>query len=454
MTVTIFLGPSLNKQEAEAILPARYLPPVSQGDVYRAVEEGARIIGIIDGYFERVPAVWHKEILWALSKGVHVFGAASMGALRAAELHPFGMRGIGPVFEAFRDGILRDDDEVTISHGPADLGYISLSDAMVNIRETLEKAADTGILTPESLDRMITLAKAIYYPERSFKSLMKAAREDGLPMAELDRFEAWLPGGKFDRKRQDAVLMLEAIGEMLAGPAVPFEADFHFEPTDAWTQVAKRTGRQVAAALPIDLPPDALLEELRLHGPAYQDAVTKAFARLLAKREADRQDSTVSQPQFRENLHAFFVSRNLRTPEEITQWVDAQELDVDRLTSLIQQETRIQLIEELFRDDLLAQIPEILRISGHYGDLAARARDKQSWLERMGLVSPGLSQCDLDEEALLDWYFSSRLGQAIPQDLEHYSRQMGLASKHLFIQCLIREYLYRTRQEEPARQSA
>ena len=42
-----------------------------------------------------------------MSEGVPVFGAASMGALRAAELHEFGMRGIGRIFEAFRDGVAR-----------------------------------------------------------------------------------------------------------------------------------------------------------------------------------------------------------------------------------------------------------------------------------------------------------------------------------------------------------
>ena len=44
-------------------------------------EAGYRRIGIIDGHFGNVPSVWHKEILFALSKGVEVSGAASMGAL-------------------------------------------------------------------------------------------------------------------------------------------------------------------------------------------------------------------------------------------------------------------------------------------------------------------------------------------------------------------------------------
>ena len=70
---------------------------MSQGDVYRATLDQVQTIAIIDGYFDRVPAVWHKEILWALNMGIRVIGAASMGAIRAAELAPFGMEGVGRI---------------------------------------------------------------------------------------------------------------------------------------------------------------------------------------------------------------------------------------------------------------------------------------------------------------------------------------------------------------------
>src|SRR5207248_2029284 len=134
--VYVFLGPSLSVAAAEAILDANYLPPVSVGDVCALVldREPPFAIGIVDGLFEQVPAVWHKEILYAISRNVLVFGAASMGALRAAELHQFGMIGVGNVFAAYRDGIYEEDDEVAVAHAPAEHGYRPLSEAMVNLR--------------------------------------------------------------------------------------------------------------------------------------------------------------------------------------------------------------------------------------------------------------------------------------------------------------------------------
>lgn len=91
----VFSGPSISRDAVEAVQGVEWQAPVSQGDVYRAAQTAPDVIAIIDGYFEGVPSVWHKEILWAMSRGIHVFGASSMGALRAAELHSFGMRGCG-----------------------------------------------------------------------------------------------------------------------------------------------------------------------------------------------------------------------------------------------------------------------------------------------------------------------------------------------------------------------
>src|SRR6266566_5098836 len=109
MNSCVFLGPTMPVSDARAILDASYLPPAGCGDVYRAVMDGATTIAIVDGFFHLRPAVRHKEIAWALSRGVRVFGAASMGALRAVEMAASGMRGVGRIFEAFCRGDLEDD---------------------------------------------------------------------------------------------------------------------------------------------------------------------------------------------------------------------------------------------------------------------------------------------------------------------------------------------------------
>ena len=121
--VIVFLGPTLSQSEAKQILMADYRGPAARGDIYRASAERPTAIVLIDGFFENVGSVFHKEILWALSKGIYVYGASSMGALRAAELNCFGMIGIGAIYEQSRDSGLERDDAVAVLQGPPELGY-------------------------------------------------------------------------------------------------------------------------------------------------------------------------------------------------------------------------------------------------------------------------------------------------------------------------------------------
>lgn len=229
--VYVFLGPTMPREDAARELDAVFLPPVAQGDVIRAAERKPAAIAIIDGFFECVPAVWHKEILFAIRQGIPVFGASSMGALRAAELHPFGMIGVGAIFEAYRDGRLEDDDEVAIVHGPAEMGYPMLSEAMVNIRRTLADAEAEGVLPPDVAGALETIAKELPYRERGYGRVLRLAGEMGVDAQALARFRGWLPSGRFDQKREDARLMLRTVRRFLGQEQALPEPRFHFEHT-------------------------------------------------------------------------------------------------------------------------------------------------------------------------------------------------------------------------------
>jgi hypothetical protein len=215
---------------------------VKQGDVYRAALASPDVIGIIDGHFEQVPAVWHKEILWAMARGIHVFGAASMGALRAAELWQFGMEGAGRIFEAYRDGDLVDDDEVALRHGPPETDYVALSEPMVNIRATLRAARDGGAISGPTHDGLVGVARKLFYPRRTYPAVLSGGRDMGLANAELTVLERWLPSGRIDQKRMDAVEMLRRIRAFLAADPPPKSVWYAFQHTDMW-EAAVRSER-------------------------------------------------------------------------------------------------------------------------------------------------------------------------------------------------------------------
>jgi hypothetical protein len=214
MNAVIFLGPTLTVEEARKQLDAIYCPPVAQGDVLRALSQNPLLIGIVDGYFETVLAVWHKEILFAMQRGVHIFGSASMGALRAAELAAFGMVGVGQVFSWYSSGKLEDDDEVAVSHGPAETGYRALSEAMVNIRYIIEGAERDGLITASLASRFLSVAKSLHFSERDPRRVVSILEpEIGSAQAELLQRVFRTAGPKL--KELDAILMLKQAASFL-----------------------------------------------------------------------------------------------------------------------------------------------------------------------------------------------------------------------------------------------
>jgi len=234
MKVIVFLGPTLAERDARLLLDAQFVPPAERGDVYLAARAKPDAIALVDGYFDQVSAVWHKEILWAMSQGVHVFGAASMGALRACELHAFGMRGVGRIFEDFASGTLVDDDEVVLAHASAEQAYRPLSEAMVNIRATLGAAARAGILNDAQHAQLVGVAKELFYPDRSYPRLLAVARAAGFLPPVLDALRDWLPTGRVDQKRRDACELLETLAASAELLRTPKLVDFELAETDAW----------------------------------------------------------------------------------------------------------------------------------------------------------------------------------------------------------------------------
>ena len=212
--IIIFLGPSLALEEAQRILPqAHFLPPVQSGDILRVLRLNPKIIGIIDGYFENVSAVWHKEILYAISKGVRVMGCSSMGALRASELAAYGMMPVGKIAQDYLSGIVNDDDEVALLHGTNPSGYVGVTEALFNIRATLESACQNNIITRNTFDSILTVAKNLHYRARLWQKILRLAHEEGIDRAQITVLEQWLenPDNKIDVKRNDAILLLKTL---------------------------------------------------------------------------------------------------------------------------------------------------------------------------------------------------------------------------------------------------
>lgn len=238
----IFAGPSIAGLRPNAGEGASIHPPCKQGDIFLASQQKPSVIAIIDGFFDGVPSVWHKEILWALSRGIHVVGAASMGALRAAETDRFGMIGVGRIYESYRDQVLEDDDEVALLHGPAEMGSVPLSLAMVNVRATLFNAVERGKITEALAVKILNVAKSQFYQVRTWDSLAAQCAEDLGKEAPNAETAHWLVENEVDQKKLDAQALFDFLKETdFSGPFTP---DFTFEETEFWHQCTRNWVQQ------------------------------------------------------------------------------------------------------------------------------------------------------------------------------------------------------------------
>jgi len=175
-SLVVFLGPSLAAREARRIARCTVLPPARQGDVWRALALRPAAIALVDGVFESTPSVWHHELLDALDAGVAVFGGASMGALRAAELAPSGMVGVGRIFGWYRDGVIDGDDEVALLHVGPEFDHHPLTLPLVNVRRAAELATQAGAITKRESSLLVAAAAGIFYKKRTWPAVLAAAR--------------------------------------------------------------------------------------------------------------------------------------------------------------------------------------------------------------------------------------------------------------------------------------
>ncbi|CAN5925584.1 hypothetical protein BH11MYX4_BH11MYX4_06420 [soil metagenome] len=441
MTVYVFCGPTISASDARKYVEAEVLGPAAQGDLYRVSLERPDAIGLIDGYFDSVPAVGHKEILWALHRGIHVYGGASMGALRAAELADLGMVGVGTIYERLASGELEDDDEVAVAHGAASTGYRAGSEAMVNIRATLERALRDAILTADTAAALTRLAKRTFYAERSWPALFADAAAEGLAAADLRGLRDWLPANAIDQKRIDAIAMLERMAEHLRISRAPFSPSFDFEHTVAWESMRRRVDAQREQRTPAAeqelSEQDPAVEEVQVAG-SFGANLEASLGRALAVEHARTTGRTIEGELLYTAIESFRGERGLTRDADFERWLEDNQVgDLE----FFKEDAQARLVHMLYQRDALHMLPNHLRSTGEYRLLAQRAREKQ---RAVAHVDPSGTDngASCDERELFHWYFVERLRRPQPTDLDGYARALGMRDAVALRRAVWRERVY------------
>lgn len=202
----VFCGLTISEEEVRQLCPfARTLPPVRAGDVLQVLKFNPSTIVIIDGYFEQTATVWHKEILFALERGVNVVGLSSMGALRASELSAHGMIGFGEVYRQYQAGSIIADDEVAVAI--TKIGkHLDSTIPIVNIRASLRELLEKAMINEFLLDLVLKRARSIHFKDRTFARLQDELNALPVDKGVVDILKKAMSKDRItDIKREDAI---------------------------------------------------------------------------------------------------------------------------------------------------------------------------------------------------------------------------------------------------------
>jgi len=211
--IAVFLGPSLPVDEAKEILSADYFPPVKRGNLASTVLNKYQIVAIIDGEFGQSLSVSVIEIRQLLDRGLEVWGASSMGALRAVECGQLGMQGVGWVFKQYKDALLDADDEVALFFNPITLKPLTVP--KVNIRWMIVCALQEALIDLRESNVLNEVLSKMHYQKLTMDSYIKAVVDEGEGRAATLLLD-WCDANKdrTDIKRLDAIELLQTLNEM------------------------------------------------------------------------------------------------------------------------------------------------------------------------------------------------------------------------------------------------
>lgn len=426
----VFLGPTLPVEEARAIFDAIYLPPARQADLVSAITTyRPQVIGLIDGVFGQSLSVWHKEILFALSRGIRVYGASSLGALRAAETAAFGMVGVGEIYRGYASGELTDDDDVALAHGDADSRYRPASEPMVNLLKTFERGRDEGVLDEELCRRWIAVAKAIYFPDRTLATVLQRAASAGIPPDVVERVAQFMATGYVDVKRQDAILLLRTLRD-LPDPLPAVTPGFDLARTPFFDALYQRD--RTVRHNGVDVPLHSIADYALLHMPELGTINFQAMNRLLAVRFAAVLGVTASPDDIEREVTRFRQRLQLVEEADFATWLENNDVTLDELREVMRE---LALCRRLHRWLILQRLPGLttrlvldeLRLANEYEAVARAAASHERVLQ---VCYPDLREADQDEteveELILDHLQNTDL--RVDTHLAEWAEELGFTS--------------------------
>jgi hypothetical protein len=390
MIATVFCGPSIPRGEARALAPSVvFRPPAAQGDLLTAVErDGAEVLGLIDGTFHQSLSVWHNEVCYLLSRGISIYGASSMGALRAVETNRYGMVGIGTVFRWYLDGSISGDDEVALLHADESVDFRPLSIPMVNIRASLAAAVQSGKMLQSTAARVLQISASLFYADRLLPVILERCYDAGLEEACLPSVRQALSAEYVDVKRADAVELLSRISAIVEGgverdrpPVFEFKRSSLFETLyNVDRNITIRDG---------EISLERIAEHFALYSPDYDKIRKDAINRSIAIYLGYLMEITPTQADIDDEEHRFTQDRKLNSAGDLQNWLRRNAFSYEDLRFYLREECIYRKLEDWVVksrpfDRGCKRLLDELRLNGTFAFWASEAYEKAVIVDAYG----------------------------------------------------------------------
>jgi hypothetical protein len=418
--VLVYVGPSLDAEEVlERIPEAIIRPPVKQSDLISdLLEVEPTHILLIDGEFAQALSVWQKEIIYALQiPGVKgVYGAASMGALRAADLADFGMIGSGRIFRWYDEGVITDESEVSVVYYQRpDGSYVTTTVALVNVRAALDKAIEAGVIEMENAQAIFNYCASIHWTERT-----KAA------LGKVSGLLSWLE--RIDQKKADALELICRFESLSARAGFvapkPESLSQNFEAQLERDRLITVKGTRMAL--------QHLDAYIMLHDVDYHQKLQDANNRTLALLMADLYHVTINQAEFDAEWSQFCARLNLTTVEMHQEWMAKNNINLREFCKLMIEEARIHKLHRALSVRFWVRrnsqrLFDYLRVSDSYAYWATEAARHEERVKTKGLEETLSIDLDANPHKLMMEHLA-RTGLSIAGTLETYVQEAGFGS--------------------------
>lgn len=307
---------------------------------------------------------------------------------------------------------------------------------MVNIRYALAQAADEKVIDSQVQQQLTDIAKALFYPDRSWPALFYHAKKQAVDGSAVSAMQDFVKVKQPNQKRDDAITVLREVRQLAGlGTLVQGENNYVFEHTVFWEHLITYFSRS-GDAEGDEVSNERIRNHVRLADKDRDSIRQRALLMFLIEQEARRIGFKITDD--RAALQRFRYQRGLFTQPLLLGWLKENGVNKDECLEIARRELLAVRMEQRYAEQIDQGLKAVLQQDGKYHDTVKKVAAKWKKIEQSGSVHLTEDQVG-SKEQVLDWYQNEY--RQVNQQFDDHIAELGFTSMRQFLNELYAEYL-------------